>query len=121
MAATSQQSSQQMMSDWFQKAAEMTEAAMMATARMQLATLDRFMESMTGARSMLETAPIEPQQWFPGFGGKELEEGTERKSRERGATAERAQPRGQEPGHKKPAAKRKAPSHAKRSRPHKRR
>lgn len=115
MAATSQQSSQQLMSDWFQKAAEMTEAAMMATARMQLATLDRFMESMTGTRSLLESAQPEPQQWFPGFGG-QPEEG---KGRERGATTERSQSRGQGGGHKKPASKGKTRS--KRSPSHKRR
>jgi hypothetical protein len=96
----------------------MTEAAMMATARMQLATLDRFMESVTGTTSMLERAQAEPQQWFPGFGGKQAE-GAERKGREKGATAERAQSRGQEPQPRKPASKGK--SRPKRSKSHKRR
>lgn len=42
-------SSQEYMSDWFQRTAELTEAALRATAQMQLAGLDQFMETMLGA------------------------------------------------------------------------
>lgn len=43
MAAT-----QEVMSDWFKKTAELTEAALQATARVQQEALDRWMETLVG-------------------------------------------------------------------------
>jgi hypothetical protein len=58
----SQASSQEYMSDWFQKTAELTEAALRATAQMQLVGLDQFMESMLGAAGAAQEAQKIPER-----------------------------------------------------------
>lgn len=43
-------SAQEQMTDWFRKSAELTEATLKATARVQMESLERWMEMMSGMR-----------------------------------------------------------------------
>ncbi|HOA74674.1 MAG TPA: hypothetical protein PL151_05985 [Phycisphaerae bacterium] len=45
-----QANSQEFVTDWFQKTAELTEATLRATAQMQMAGLEQWMDTMFGAR-----------------------------------------------------------------------
>ena len=54
--------SQELMSDWFSKASELTEATMKAAAHVQLASLDRLMEGLVGWRSIFANSHRQNEQ-----------------------------------------------------------